>query len=61
MSQAASTPGSPCVQVCRLDDDGLCIGCLRTIDEITCWPELDSDARTRLLEELKRRRCGPSS
>ena len=57
MAQAEASQGSPCIQVCRLDDDGVCIGCLRTIDEIECWPAMDSEARRRLLLELERRRA----
>ena len=26
---------SPCINVCRLDEHGVCVGCKRTIDEIT--------------------------
>lgn len=28
---------SPCVNVCRIGTDGLCDGCLRTLDEIARW------------------------
>ena len=28
---------SPCVQVCELDDDNICMGCLRSADEIRDW------------------------
>ncbi len=32
------TVASPCMSVCQMDDDsGLCIGCLRTLDEIAQW------------------------
>lgn len=38
---------SPCVSVCRMDpDNGLCSGCLRTIDEIIAWGRMEeSDKR----------------
>jgi predicted Fe-S protein YdhL (DUF1289 family) len=53
MSDAAVP--SPCVDICRLDAQGLCVGCRRTIDEITEWP-LASEARRReILRELARR------
>lgn len=32
-------PSSPCCGVCTIED-GLCIGCGRTMDEITAWPGL---------------------
>ena len=29
---------SPCISICRIDaDSGLCVGCLRSIDEIIAW------------------------
>ena len=35
---------SPCVSVCRMDADRVfCIGCLRTIPEITEWSRADAD------------------
>ena len=33
---------SPCISVCRMDEpSGLCVGCLRTLDEIAAWGMLD--------------------
>jgi len=35
---------SPCISVCRMNpDDGLCLGCLRDIDEIIAWGRMDED------------------
>ncbi len=40
---------SPCVSICRLDASGeLCIGCLRTLDEIRLW-STGSDAWKKLV------------
>lgn len=48
---------SPCISVCRMDDaTGLCIGCLRTLDEIAVWSELDDDARREVWVAIARRR-----
>jgi len=47
---------SPCVQVCRLDDDGFCIGCKRTIDEIREWCIMSEYEQEKLLYELKWRK-----
>jgi predicted Fe-S protein YdhL (DUF1289 family) len=33
-------PVSPCIQVCTLDDDQVCIGCGRTVDDIIAWTRL---------------------
>ena len=33
---------SPCVGVCEIDvQSQLCIGCLRSTDEIAMWPQID--------------------
>lgn len=38
---------SPCISVCRMDASGeLCLGCLRTLDEIAAWGRMgDADKR----------------
>ncbi len=57
MSQSvASEAGSPCVGVCRLNDDGFCEGCLRSIEEIGAWAGLDEMARRAILADLELRR-----
>jgi predicted Fe-S protein YdhL (DUF1289 family) len=45
-------PLSPCTGVCRLDGRGLCIGCLRTGDEIARWSGLKDAERLRIMDEL---------
>jgi len=39
---------SPCISVCTMNlSDGLCRGCLRTLEEIAAWSTLnDEDKRT---------------
>lgn len=41
--------GSPCVSVCLLDGQDVCVGCFRTADEITDWVMLDDGARRKVL------------
>lgn len=47
---------SPCVRLCTLDDDDLCVGCYRSLDEIKRWGALDGAARRAVLAEAERRR-----
>ncbi|SHI34545.1 hypothetical protein SAMN02745194_00087 [Roseomonas rosea] len=47
---------SPCVRLCTLNGDGLCLGCLRTIDEIAAWPSADDAARRAILARCAERR-----
>ena len=49
---------SPCISVCRMDSStGLCVGCLRTLDEIAVWGALDDDARRDVLQAIAARRA----
>ncbi len=48
---------SPCISVCRMDaHTGWCEGCLRTLDEIAAWSQLDDEARREVWVDLGRRR-----
>jgi uncharacterized protein len=52
----SAPPPSPCINVCTLDGRGLCIGCLRTGDEIGRWMAMSVAEQWRLLDEIERRR-----
>ena len=43
---------SPCIGVCNLGEDGLCLGCHRTSTEIARWPQMNDDERLRLMEAV---------
>jgi uncharacterized protein len=49
---------SPCIDICRLDTHGVCVGCRRTIDEIVEWPRANEARRREILRELERRTVG---
>ena len=42
---------SPCVLICRIED-GECVGCKRTIDEIRDWIIMSEYEQKKLLREL---------
>lgn len=47
---------TPCVQVCTLDDEsGLCLGCLRTLDEIAGWAAMTPAQRDAIMADLASR------
>jgi predicted Fe-S protein YdhL (DUF1289 family) len=47
---------SPCVKICVLHPTaGLCVGCLRTADEIAAWSTLTPEARRAIMAELPAR------
>jgi predicted Fe-S protein YdhL (DUF1289 family) len=57
LSGEAGVP-SPCIDVCRLDSQGLCIGCRRTIDEIAEWSRASEARRREILRAVDLRTMG---
>lgn len=51
---------TPCIGVCDLDADGLCLGCRRSGDEIARWSTLDEAERERMIAEELPMRAGRS-
>ena len=50
---------SPCNRVCTIDlASGYCIGCLRTLDEISRWHAMTNAERARLVASLGERKVG---
>lgn len=43
---------SPCVSICALDENDVCVGCQRTGDEIMQWPRLSDEERRAVLEKV---------
>lgn len=46
---------SPCVQVCALDEQDICIGCQRSAAEITAWGRMDNAERREVLARCLQR------
>jgi uncharacterized protein len=55
-AQREQRPPSPCINVCSLDAEGFCVGCLRTGDEIARWMSMSAPEQWNLLAELAARR-----
>lgn len=50
---------SPCNSVCRIDPDTeLCMGCLRTLDEVAAWGRLHEEGKREVWLELEARAAG---
>ncbi|OLF56045.1 DUF1289 domain-containing protein [Pseudomonas chlororaphis] len=49
MTEPEKPVRSPCVSICALDDDDICTGCQRTVDEITRWSRMDNAERRAVL------------
>ncbi len=49
-------PQSPCKRICVIHPgSGLCIGCLRTAEEIAAWPRMTPEERRARMAELPER------
>ena len=47
---------SPCVKLCVVHPEArICVGCLRSIDEITAWSRMTPEARRGVIAELPAR------
>jgi predicted Fe-S protein YdhL (DUF1289 family) len=46
---------SPCINICTLDEHGVCQGCYRTLQEIASWSQMTRTAQRLLLLEIERR------
>ncbi|MDB6176458.1 DUF1289 domain-containing protein [Paracoccus sp. Z330] len=62
-------PQSPCVNICVMHPhEGICVGCLRTLDEIAGWGSMPAETRRDIMAQLparksllKKRRGGKSA
>ncbi|MEM7078304.1 MAG: DUF1289 domain-containing protein [Pseudomonadota bacterium] len=46
---------SPCVSICALDEQDVCIGCGRTSDEIAAWRSADHTRKLAILQAVATR------
>ncbi|MGB7271133.1 MAG: DUF1289 domain-containing protein [Albidovulum sp.] len=47
---------SPCIKLCTVHPtERICVGCLRSIEEITSWGRMGPEARRAVLAELPSR------
>lgn len=53
MSEAE--PESPCISVCLLDDNDICVGCYRSADEVTDWFMADAQGKRDILKRARER------
>jgi len=49
---------SPCVRNCCLDKNDMCIGCGRTVEEITCWGGTGDEEKRQILAAIEKRQSG---
>ena len=48
-------PRSPCISVCVLDENDICVGCYRSANEITDWFMATSEQKLAVLRRVRER------
>jgi hypothetical protein len=56
LNDIESSVESPCVRNCCLSDDDVCLGCFRSLAEITQWNEANNHERNCILQNARQRK-----
>jgi len=56
MNAAPPVASSPCQKKCCLDDNDICLGCFRSLDEITRWVKANTEERLEIIIKAKSRK-----
>ncbi len=48
---------SPCIGECAINEEGICMGCYRSMDEINAWPRADEEERLNILQNVQQRKA----
>jgi len=58
MSENTEEFKSPCNELCLIDEDtGLCLGCLRTSEEIASWQTYTEVQKKNVMSEIEKRKA----
>lgn len=58
MKETPPSVTSPCVSICALDENDVCVGCFRTGGEISHWGLLSEQDKQEILYRIKQRMVG---
>ena len=47
---------SPCISVCVLDENDICMGCYRSAEEVTDWFMAGDDEKRAIMQRVEHRR-----
>lgn len=59
MNNKLNKISNPCTLVCKYDNEGLCIGCYRTKEEIANWPDYTEEEKKKIFELIVKRGGNP--
>ena len=55
-SNVSSAVPSPCINLCRLDEQKVCLGCFRHVEDIREWRSADDQRRRLIVAQAERRK-----
>lgn len=56
MKNQSENVASPCISQCCLNDDDICVGCYRALDEITGWHSATNQRKQEILANCEKRK-----
>ena len=56
MSSNPDSLSTPCTRNCCLNDDDICLGCFRSVNEISLWTKVDEKTRHDFLINAENRK-----
>nr|WP_282598630.1 DUF1289 domain-containing protein [Pseudomonas emilianonis] len=58
-SNVSAAVPSPCISLCRLDEQKVCLGCFRHVEDIREWRSADDQRRRVIVAQAERRKVAP--
>ena len=55
-SNVSAAVPSPCISLCRLDEQKVCLGCFRHVEDIREWRSADDERRRVICAQAQQRR-----
>ncbi len=56
MSNELNPINSPCIRNCCLNEQDVCLGCFRSLEEIQLWSRIDHKQRLKVLLNAEKRK-----
>lgn len=56
-SNISPAVASPCISLCRLDEQKVCLGCFRHVEDIREWRSADDERRRQICAGAQARRA----
>lgn len=60
MAKAKPQVKSPCVNICSLNEENVCIGCYRTGKEISLWGSMNKASQLAVMKKVREREAKSS-